>query len=143
MAALARIDQLESELASFRADPAYERVALAEEALARSRARRAALARLLPRICIAAFVGMGAFALTNPALPPFVQSLAYVLSAAGALTASATIAWMLGLSAQGSRPKALVELERRVRLARGDVGMASRARLALPAPAGTPRETAS
>lgn len=120
--ALARIAQLEAELATFRVDPSYERVALAEEALAHARARRRSLQRMLPRLCIAGFVAMGAFALTDPSLPVFVHGVAYALCAVGGFVATTTILAMLVLSAQGERPKAVVDLERRVRLAKGDVG---------------------
>lgn len=121
-AALVRIEQLEDELALFRTDPAHERVDIAEERLARARVRRVRLGRLLPRVCIASFVAMGAFALTDPALPVFVHVIAYGTCVLGAATAMITMAWLLVLAAQGSRPKGLLELERQLRIAKGDVG---------------------
>jgi hypothetical protein len=121
-AALLRIETLEDELALFRADPAYERVDIAEEALARARARRRRWQKLLPRVCIASFVAMGAFALTDPSLPGIVHVLAYGLCGLGVATALVSIVAMLVLAAQGERPKRFVELERHVRIAKGDVG---------------------
>lgn len=121
-AARLRIEQLEDELALFRADPAYERVDIAEERLAQMRARRARLHRLLPRICVGSFAAMGAFALTNPALPGFVQTLGYVLCALGGVLAVTTMAWIVLLAMQGARPRRVLELERQVRIAKGDVG---------------------
>lgn len=121
-AARRRIEQLEDELALFRADPGYERVDIAEERLAQLRERRARLHRLLPRICVASFAAMGSFALTNPALPGFVQTLGYVLCALGVVLALVTMAWIVLLAAQGARPRKVLELERQVRIAKGDVG---------------------
>jgi site-specific DNA recombinase len=121
-AALLRIEQMEDELALFRADPAYERVEAAGERLARARARRRRVQKILPRVCIASFVAMGAFALTDPSLPVSVHVMAYVSCAAGGATAVLTIVWMLVLAAQGARPKSVLELERNVRIAKGDVG---------------------
>lgn len=121
-AALVRIAQLEGELDLFRTDPAYERVDIAHEELARARERRRRLQKVLPRICIGSFVAMGAFALTDPSLPAFVHWMAYVICMTGLAIAAASIAWMLLLAAQGARPKAIVELERRLRIAKGDVG---------------------
>lgn len=121
-ATLLRIAQMEDELALFRADPAYERVDVAEERLARARARRRRVQTILPHVCIASFVAMGAFALTDPALPVSVHVVAYLLCAAGGATAAVTIVWMLVLAAQGARPKSLRDLERNVRIAKGDVG---------------------
>jgi hypothetical protein len=125
-AALLRIEQLEDEIALFRADPAYERVDIAEERLAKARARRRKLQKILPRVCIGSFVAMGAFALTDPTLPGFVQVLAYAICVLGAMTAMITIVGMLVLAAQGDRPKKHLELERHVRIAKGDVGRSLR-----------------
>jgi hypothetical protein len=134
-AALLRIETLEDELARFRADPAYERVDIAEEALTRARARRARWQKLLPRVCIASFVAMGAFALTDPSLPGIVHVLAYGICGLGMATALVTIVWMLVLAAQGERPKRFVELERQVRIAKGDVGKRVRVELGDAGPA--------
>lgn len=131
-AALLRIEQLEDELALFRADPGYERVDIAEERLARARARRRRWQKILPRVCIASFVAMGAFALTAPSLPAFVNALAYVICALGVASAAATMLGMLVLAAQGPRPKSLLELERHVRIAKGDVGRRVRVGVARP-----------
>lgn len=129
-AALLKIERLEEELALFHGDPSYERVEVAEEALARARARRRWLQKILPRVCIAAFVAMGAFALTHPALPEVVHLFAYAIVAAGLATAVVTIVWMLVYAAQGDRPKRILELERNVRLAKGDAGRRLRVELA-------------
>lgn len=129
-AALLRIEQLEDEIALFRVDPSYERVDIAEERLARARAQRARLQKLLPRICISSFVAMGAFALTDPSLPSFVHGIAYAICALGSASAVVTILWMLVLAAQGARPKSLLELERHVRIAKGDIGKRVRVEVA-------------
>lgn len=121
-AALLRIERLQDELAIFRADPAYERVDIAEEELERVKEARARWQKLLPRICIGSFAAMAAYALTQLSLPDVVEGLAYFVSAAGSAIAVVTMLWMLVLAAQGSRPKRVRELERRVRIAKGDVG---------------------
>jgi hypothetical protein len=128
-AALHHVEQLEAELAAFRADPAYERVEVAEEALARARGRARHLRRLLPRVLIASFVLTGAFALTDPAVAAPVRIVGYALAVLGASSTVVTIVALLMLSAQGLRPKRLLELERAVRLAKADVGMRHEARL--------------
>jgi len=121
-AALVRIEQLEQELDLFRTDPAFERVDIAQEELSRARERRRRLQKILPRVCIASFVAMGTFALAEASLPPFVTFMAYAICALGIASAATTMVWMLVLAAQGERPKRLAELERRVRIAKGDVG---------------------
>jgi hypothetical protein len=128
-AALLRLEQLESELITFRADPAYERVEIAEAELARARANVRRAHHLLPRVLVASFVLAGAFALTDPALESKVRLLGYALAILGASSAVLTIVALLVLSAQGSRPRRLLELERALRLAKADVGMRREARL--------------
>lgn len=121
-AALVRIEQLEQELDIFRTDPAYERVDIAQEELTRARERRRRLQKVLPRVCIGSFVAMSTFALTETAVPVFVQLLAYAVCVIGVASAVVTMVWMLALAAEGARPKRLAELERQVRIAKGDVG---------------------
>lgn len=128
-AAFLRIEQLEDELALFRTDPSIERVRIADERLTRARERRRRTLRALPLVVIASFTMMGAFALTDPTMPPIVRMVGHVLAAAGAASAMTNIVVLLALSAQGARPTVLVELERQVRIAKGDVGAARRLRI--------------
>lgn len=128
-AAFLRIEQLEDELALFRADPSYERVDVANERLRRARERLRRLQRTLPLVLIASFAMTGAFALTDPSLAPFVRTVGAVLASFGAGSVLVTIVALLALSAQGARPKKLIELERQVRIAKGDVGSARRMRV--------------
>ena len=128
-ASILRIDQLEHELALFRADPSYERVDVANERLRRARERRERLQRGLPLLLIGSFALTGAFALTDPSLAPFLRTLGSVLSSLGAGSVVVTIIALLAISAQGARPKKIIELERQVRLAKGDVGTSRRLRI--------------
>ena len=128
-AAYSRIEQLEDELALFRSDPSFERVEAASSRLEGAREVRRRLQRVLPLAIIASFTLMGAFALTDPSLPPIVRMLGQVLAAAGAVSAITNIVALLAMTAQGSRPKKLVELERQLRIAKGDVGDARRLRI--------------
>lgn len=127
-AAFLRIEQLEDELALFRTDPSIERVRIANERLTRARERRRRTLRALPLVVIASFTMMGAFALTDPTMPPIVRMVGQVLAAAGAASAMINIVVLLALSAQVARPTMLVELERQVGIAKGDVGAARRLR---------------
>ena len=65
---------------------------------------------------------MGAFAFTGATLPGFVEAMVYAICALGLATAVTTIAGMLVMAAQGERPKRFIELERNVRIAKGDAG---------------------
>lgn len=116
-AAHVRIGQLEEELATFRADPAIERVDIAEERLAAAKARFAKVQKLLPRAVIGSFVLIAAFAITGTDLPEIVQTIAYVIFALGVMAAIGTSIALLRL-----RFSNLPELERQVRIAKGDVG---------------------
>lgn len=127
-AALVRIEQLEHELLLFRSDPAHERVDIAEEQLARAWRRRVRARKLLPRVLIGSFVAMGAFALTDPSLPVALRVLGLGLCGLGAVSTVMTIIALLVV--QRPRTAKLEELERRVRIAKGDVG----ARLLVAAP---------
>jgi hypothetical protein len=128
-AALLRIEQLEHEIALFRADPSHERVELAEERLEQARGRRRRAQKLLPRALVASLVLTGAFALTDPSLVPMLRGLGYALSAVGALSAMTTILGVIVMAAQGPRPVKFVDLERRVRIAKADVGARREARV--------------
>ena len=119
-AALVRIEQLEHELLLFRSDPAYERVDIAEERLDAARRRRARARKLLPQVLIASFALIGTFALTDPSLPTFVRVLAMGLTAVGA--ASTLLSIVALLLVQRARTAKLDELERHLRIAKGDVG---------------------
>lgn len=115
-AARIRIEQLEDELALYRADPSFERVDIAEERRAEARTRRALVQKLLPRAAIASFVLMGGLALAQADAPDWLRWIGYSLFAIGLLAAPVTIALLL------RRPRDLTDLERNVRIAKGDVG---------------------
>ena len=124
-AARLRIEQLEHELAVFRADPAYERVEIAEERLGRARSLRERAQQVLPRLIVGSVALIATFALTHPDLPELVRGVAYVLFAVGVVAACVTTTALLVVNAQGRRPKRIVELERQLRIAKADVGARS------------------
>lgn len=126
-AAFARIAFLEQELALFRSDPSYERVDVAEEELERAKERRGRLQRILPKTLILSFVCLGAFAFTDSDWA-VLRLLALGVTILGAASGLVCLAGLLVLLAQGPRPARIRELERNVRLAKGDIG-ARRARV--------------
>jgi hypothetical protein len=126
-----RLDKLEAELELYRRDPAYERVVVAEERLDDAIERREQLRKYSPVALIAGFVLLSGFALTAVGL----EWVGYAVSGLGLLTLLVSFGTLAILGAQGAKPRRIVELERKVRLAKGEVG----ARIAFLAPVAVAR----
>ena len=123
-AALLRIEQLSGRIALYEADPAHERVIVAEARLLRAHEQRRRAHWLWPRLLMASFAAMGAYAFTDPSLPHAVRILAYGVAVLGAASTVLMIGVALLLARETPWRKMLESLERDVRIARGDVGRA-------------------